>query len=45
MNGPGVSEDRLINVLVKLTSLPLVESARELKSSGVLRYYDNPGGL
>jgi len=45
MNGPGVSEDRLINVLVKLTSLPLVESARELKSSGVLDYYDKPGGL
>lgn len=45
LNGPGVSEDRLINVLVKLTSLPLVESARELKSSGVLDYYDNPGGL
>jgi DNA polymerase III delta prime subunit len=45
LNGPGVSEDRLINVLVKLTSLPLVESARELKSSGVLDYYDKTGGL
>jgi len=45
MNGPGEVKDTLINVLVKLTSLPLVESARELKSSGVLRYYNNPGGL
>ena len=45
MNGPGEVKDTLVNVLVKLTSLPLVESARELKSSGVLRYYNNPGGL
>jgi len=45
MNGPGEVKDTLTNVLVKLTSLPLVESARELKSSGVLRYYNNPGGL
>jgi hypothetical protein len=45
MNGPGESENTLINVLVKLTSLPLVESARELKSSGVLGYYNNPGGV
>jgi len=45
MNGPGEVKDTLVNVLVKLTSLPLVEGARELKSSGVLRYYNNPGGL
>jgi len=45
MNGPGEAGDTLINVLVKLTSLPLVESARELKLSSVLMYYNVPGGL
>jgi hypothetical protein len=45
MGGPGEVKDTLVNVLVKLTSLPLVESARELKLSSVLRYYNNPGGL
>jgi DNA polymerase III delta prime subunit len=43
---PGVlPENTLIDVLTKLTSLPLVESARELKMTNILFYYASSGGL
>jgi len=45
INSPGsLPKDTLINVLTKLTSLPLVESARDLKTLNVLLYYTKPGG-